>query len=133
MNADLLVSGGELIAPGVRPDAGLLVKDGQIAEILEPGARPRAAHHLDARGKIVLPGVVDPHVHVDTPGPTTKPLGPYSDGFESMSRAAAAGGITTVIPFVFPSGDDPAARHLERGRDLAEQGCRTDVRFLSCI
>ena len=129
MNTDLFVAGGELIAPGVRPDAGLVIRDGQIAEILAPGARPRAGDHIDARGKIVLPGVVDPHVHVDTPGPITKPLGPYSDAFESMSRAAVAGGITTVMPFVFASGDDPPARYVERCRDLAEQDCRTDFSF----
>ncbi len=129
MNTDLVVAGGEVIAPGVRPDAGLLVRDGQIAEILGPGARPRGAHHIDCRGKIILPGIVDPHVHVDTPGPTTKPLGLYSDAFESMSRAAVAGGITTVMPFVFASGDDPPARYVERCRDLAEQDCRTDFSF----
>jgi dihydroorotase-like cyclic amidohydrolase len=103
--ADLLVQGGAVVLQqGVEHGVALVVRNGRISEILRPDyPRPVAARIIDARGKVVLPGVVDPHVHVDTPGPRTKPLGDYSDDFENMSRAAVAGGITTVLPFVFAS------------------------------
>jgi len=110
--------------------ACLVVRDGRIASILEPDvAPPPGALVIDARGKLVLPGVVDPHVHVDTPGPENKPLGVYSDAFENMSRAAVFGGITTVIPFVFASGADHPARYLQAYREQAEREAWSDFNF----
>lgn len=114
----------------VRRDACIVVHGGRISGILGPGdARPPATRVVDARGKIVLPGVVDAHVHVETPGPPTKPLGVYSDTFENMSRAAVAGGVTTVIPFVFASATNHPARYLREYRKMAEREAWTDFGF----
>jgi D-hydantoinase len=90
---------------------------------------PAANQVIDARGKVVLPGVVDAHVHVETPGPPTKPFGVYSDDFENMSRAAVMGGITTVIPFVFASATNDPAAYLREYRDLAAREAWTDFGF----
>jgi D-hydantoinase len=116
-----------VLASGVRHGACLVVRDGRIAEILPASARrPAATRVIDARGKVVLPGVVDAHVHVETPGPGTKPLGVYADGFESMSRAAVAGGVTTVIPFVFASATNNPARYLREVKKSAQREAWTD-------
>ncbi len=129
--ADTIVSGGAVVlASGVRDGASIVVRKERIAAILEQGAAlPPATTLIDARGKIVLPGVVDAHVHVDTPGPANKPLGIYSDSFESMSRAAAFGGVTTVIPFIFSSGEQHPARYLDDFRTFAGREAWTDFGF----
>ncbi len=126
-----MVRGGDVVlASGVRPRADLVIRDGRIAAIGDTGAAgPAGARVIDARGRVVLPGVVDPHVHVDTPGPADKPLGVYADAFESMSRAAVFGGVTTVVPFVFASGPEDPARYVERYRAAAEAEAWCDFGF----
>ena len=77
-----------------RFDADVRVRDGTIVEIgtgLAAGAGSRA---IDAAGLLVLPGGVDPHVHL---GGTTR------DDYRAGSQAALAGGITTISNFAFPA------------------------------
>jgi dihydropyrimidinase len=91
-----------------RADVG--VQDGRIAAI---GDVPRAARELDATGKLVLPGCVDLHTHLAST-PTFRPL----DDFEHGTRAAIAGGVTTVCSMVYQEGTLRAG--IERGlRDAA--------------
>ena len=68
----------------------ILIRDGRVAALVEPGASG-AADEIDARGLIALPGVVDAHVHFNDPGRAEW------EGWEHGSRAAAAGGVTTVL------------------------------------
>jgi dihydropyrimidinase len=99
-----------------RADIG--VQDGRIAAI---GDVPRAARELDAIGKLVLPGCVDLHTHLAST-PTFKPL----DDFEHGTRAAIAGGVTTVCSMVYQDGTLRAG--IERGlRDAA--GSLADFAF----
>src|SRR5437868_4005349 len=88
---DLAVTGGLLVTPeGVRP--GTLAVTGQrIAAILPPQAPFEASRIIEAGGKYVLPGLIDSHVHFRTPGLTHK------EDWAHGSRAAVAGGVTTVI------------------------------------
>ena len=86
-----------------RTDVG--VRDGRIAVI---GEVPRAEHELDAAGKLVLPGCVDLHTHLAST-PTFTPL----DDFEHGTRAAIAGGVTTVCSMVYQEGTLRAG--VERG------------------
>jgi dihydropyrimidinase len=86
-----------------RADVG--VRDGRIAAI---GEVPRAEHELDATGKLVLPGCVDLHTHLAST-PTFTPL----DDFEHGTRAAMAGGVTTVCSMVYQDGTLRAG--IERG------------------
>ncbi len=68
-----------------------LVEDGRFAWFDEPGrASSRAAREIDLQGRLVLPGVIDGHVHFDDPGYT------WRETFASGTRAAAAGGVTCV-------------------------------------
>ncbi len=129
--ADLLIEGGSMVlAQGIRQGGAIVVRGRHIAAILGPrDKRPAAREVLNARGKIVFPGVVDAHVHVDTPGPPTKPFGVYSDDFDNMSRAAILGGVTTVIPFVFASGTDDRANYLRSFRDAAKRDAWADFGF----
>ncbi|MCT9933581.1 dihydroorotase family protein [Planotetraspora sp. A-T 1434] len=118
--ADLLVRDALLVTPdGVTP-GGVTVRDGRIAEIVPPSARPPARKVIDARGRYVLPGLIDSHVHFRTPGLTHK------EDWRHGSRAAVAGGVTTVIdmPNTVPPLADPAEvasrAELVRGDSLVD-------------
>jgi allantoinase len=88
---DLVVAGGTLVtSAGVRP-ADIAISGGRIAAVLPPGAEAPAPQVLDARGRHILPGVIDTHVHTRHPGV------PEREDFLSGTAAAAAGGITTLF------------------------------------
>lgn len=88
---DLVVIGKRVVTPaGVRP-AAVVVAGGVITDVREPHDVPAAGRRLDAGDAVVLPGVVDTHVHVNEPGRTEW------EGFETATRAAAAGGVTTLV------------------------------------
>lgn len=72
--------------------AHLVVKDGRVAAIVDDAeVLPRADEMIDATGKVVFPGGIDPHVHVEEPGR------PDRGDFGTETRRAAAGGITTIM------------------------------------
>ncbi|MBI2073089.1 MAG: amidohydrolase family protein [Gemmatimonadetes bacterium] len=90
--ADLVVTGTRVVTPqGIRP-AAVVIANGVIQRV-EPGAGvpPDCAEHLDAGDAAVMPGIVDVHVHVNEPGRTEW------EGFATATRAAAAGGVTTIV------------------------------------
>ena len=73
-------------------EVNIYVEGGKIKDIL-PGdeALLSVKKEIDAQGKVVFPGFIDPHVHFDDPGFTER------EDFESGTKSAAAGGITTII------------------------------------
>ncbi len=85
---DLFVpSGGDASRP-----AEILVEAGRIAAVASPGEVSRdVAEVVSLGGRLVLPGAIDGHVHFDDPGFT------HRETFETGTRAAAAGGVTTVV------------------------------------
>jgi len=86
---DLAIRGGRVVlADGVR-EADVIVLDSVILRIVAPGADD-ARETIDARGLVVMPGVVDAHVHVNEPGRTEW------EGWVAATRGAARGGVTTV-------------------------------------
>jgi dihydropyrimidinase len=97
------------VAASRRADVG--VQDGRIAAV---GDVPGAARELDAAGMLVLPGCVDLHTHLAST-PTFTPL----DDFEHGTRAAVAGGVTTVCSMVYQDGTLRAG--IERGLRDAER------------
>lgn len=94
--ADLAVRGGRVVLAEGTLQADVLVADGKVVAVgHHPGAAARARRVIDAEGKYVLPGLLDSHVHFNTPfrGTATR------DDFYSGSRAAVHGGVTTYIDF----------------------------------
>ncbi|MGD9251053.1 MAG: amidohydrolase family protein, partial [Desulfobacterales bacterium] len=87
---DLMISGGRIIDPGHFDGEGdLYIKDGLVAALKPGGGDPHAqkcGRIIDARGKIVAPGLIDMHVHLREPGHE------YKETIASGCRAAAAGG-----------------------------------------
>jgi len=101
----LLISGGRVIDPanGIDKTADVLIVDGRIAAVAE-NITFSAHFNYDATGKIVTPGLIDMHVHFREPGQEAK------EDFGSGSRAAVAGGFTTVatMPNTSPVVDNSA-------------------------
>lgn len=128
--ADVVIWGGTIVAPGVPSGSSLIIREGRIDEVRGPGGLPPHGRLvIDARERVVMAGVIDAHVHVDTPGPEEKALGCYSDTFKSLSCSAACGGVTTVMPFVFSSFEVPPERYMKECRSLAEAESCVDFGF----
>jgi allantoinase len=91
--ADLVVYGGKIATDYGVFDGTIVVRDGRISALEDADSRGPDAHEkIDATGKLVIPGCVDAHCHFDEP--TT---GETREGFESGTKSAAAGGVTTVL------------------------------------
>ncbi len=113
---DMVVEGGRVVAGGTVAEATVAISEGTIAALLAPGVLPPEAAHaqrIDASGKIVMPGVVDAHVHIAN-------FTPQADTFASMSTAAAFGGVTTAIPYIQGKVGMPAREFLTHFRDEGE-------------
>ena len=88
--AEVFQSTSVVLPEGVRP-AALLVGEERIAEVRAWGDVPANAELRDYGDLVLLPGLVDSHVHINEPGRTEW------EGFASATRAAAAGGVTTLV------------------------------------
>ncbi|MDA1263124.1 MAG: dihydropyrimidinase [Planctomycetota bacterium] len=100
----LLIQGGEVVTDSKRFRADVLCQNDLITQIGENLVAPAGATIVDAKGKFVFPGFIDPHVHIYLPF-----MGTYAkDTYESASRAALLGGTTTMIEMCCPArSDDP--------------------------
>jgi dihydroorotase len=103
----VLVRGGRVVDPSQKVDAALdlLLADGKVASLGENLDAPEGAEVLDAGGLVVVPGLIDVHVHLREPGQEHK------ETIASGAMAAAAGGFTAVVamPNTDPPVDSPAA------------------------
>jgi dihydroorotase (multifunctional complex type) len=88
---ELAITGGQVITEHGRFQADVGIAAGQIAALAVPGGLPQAAETIDASGMLVLPGAIDVHFHSRTPAY------PERGDFYTETRAAAAGGVTTVL------------------------------------
>lgn len=108
---DLVIRGGEIVNVGGSERADLGIAGGVIAQI---GGELRGLREIDAAGMLLLPGAIDAHVHLSSPPGASTADPRWVDDFTSGSRAALAGGVTTVgnMTFLGP-GEGPLAG-LER-------------------
>ena len=121
---DFVIRGRRVVTPdGCRP-AAVHVRDGVIVAVNGFDDVPRGCTPREAGESVLMPGLVDSHVHVNEPGRTDW------EGFETATRAAAAGGVTTIVDM--PLNSIPPTTTLEGLRaKLAAAGgkCHVDVGF----
>ena len=105
---------------GALADVDVVIDGEAITGFALPSVRLSARESIDARGRVVLPGMIDMHVHTREPGFTHK------EDFLTATHAAAAGGITTIVDM--PSVDPPTYTRdlLVAKRALAETKCVVD-------
>ncbi len=121
----LVVRARRAVLPGGIAPAAVVIDDGRIVGVQEHDTDVGADGVVDlADDEVLLPGLVDSHVHVDEPGRT------HWEGFASATRAAAAGGVTTLVDMPLnsiPPTVDPAALAVKRA--AAEGRVAVDVAF----
>ena len=117
----LLIKNGEIVTADSRYRADLWCEDETITRIGSGLAAPPGAEIIDATGKLVFPGFIDPHVHIYLPFMGTL----AKDTYETASRAALLGGTTTLIEMVCPGrADDPlAAYELWKSQAAGRSAC----------
>ncbi len=123
MTVDIVIKNGLLVLPSGITEGSMVVDGGKIVGVVRSG-EPSADRVIDATGKVVLPGMVDMHVHLRDPG------FPERENFESGTRAAAAGGVTTVVdmPNTVPATVTVEAFKQKKG--IAERKSLVDFAFI---
>jgi dihydropyrimidinase len=105
----LLIKNGEIVTPSERYIADILCEGETITRIDRNLKAPPGAVVIDAKGKYVFPGFIDPHVHIYLPF-----MGTYAkDTYETASQAALVGGTTTLIEMCCPARKDDALEAFE--------------------
>jgi allantoinase len=125
MTVDLLIRARCAVTARGEGPASVLIRDGRVAEVAAIDESVPAAEVVELGEDVVLlPGLVDSHVHVNEPGHAEW------EGFASATRAAAAGGITTLVDMPLdsvPTTVDTAALNMKRA--AAAGRCCVDVGF----
>jgi dihydroorotase len=131
---DLLIRGAQVLDPRTDLDEphDILIRDGRIAELGEPGGLVGRASSdeidvVDATGKHVFPGFVDPHVHLRTPGQE------YKEDLDTGTASAAAGGYCAVVAMPNTSPTVDTAAVLGSLIERAQREARIPVGFLASV
>jgi dihydroorotase/allantoinase len=129
MSVDLVVRNCTIVTPEGRtgPNRGVAVDDGKIVAVGDDDRLPDADETLDAGGDYLAPGIIDCHIHNRSPGLE------YKEDWETATRAAAAGGVTTVngMPNTDPVIDSPENIRLKA--DLGEENALVDFQFYAVV
>ena len=121
---NLTVRSQRVVVPGAMAPATIHIRDGVITAVGGYGESMTADVTLDVGSLVVLPGLVDTHVHVNEPGRTDW------EGFAHATSAAAAGGVTTIVDMPLNSvPTTTTVSALEEKRAAARGQCRVDVGF----
>jgi dihydropyrimidinase len=121
---DTVIRGGTVYTPGATFVGDIGISGETIAEIKEGGGL-EGQKSIDATGKCVFPGFIDPHVHIHLPFMGTNAI----DDHASASKAALVGGTTTIIEMICPGPSDEPAAAFHEWKNLAEAGCCCDYTF----
>lgn len=117
--------GGKVVLPDRVSDASLVVEGEKIAGLLQPGVTLSDEYEkIDVTGKVLMPGVIDSHVHMWDPSPQN-----YREDWKCGSKCAASGGITTIVdmPLSVPPVVDKAGFRIKY--DVASKDSCVDFAF----
>jgi dihydropyrimidinase len=121
----LLIQNGEIVTASERYGADILCENETITRIDRGITPPKGATVVDAKGKFVFPGFIDPHVHIYLPF-----MGTYAkDDYISGSKAALVGGTTTLIEMCCPARSDDALKSFELWMSQAAGKSACDFSF----
>ncbi len=121
---DLIIRGGRIVNAGEVAVADVGIAAGAIAQI---GGEMRAAREIDATGRLLLPGGIDAHVHLSSPPGRPAQEHQWVDDFTSGSRAALAGGITTLGNMTFLAAGETPLAGMEREAAVAREQTIADL------
>lgn len=121
----LLIQGGEIVTADARYRGDIFIEDEIITRIEKEIAGPAGTEVIDATGKLVFPGFIDPHVHIHLPFMATF----AKDTHATASVAALIGGTTAFIEMVCPSRNDDALEGYRTWKRKAEGNSACDYAF----
>src|SRR5213592_503581 len=124
----LLIKNGRIITASEDYRADIYCADETITRIeksIDESKLPKKTEIVDARGKYVFPGFIDPHVHIYLPFMGTLAI----DDYASASMAALAGGTTTLIEMICPGASDEPVAAFELWKSKAEKLAAVDYTF----
>ncbi|XP_031366062.1 dihydropyrimidinase isoform X3 [Apis dorsata] len=113
----LLIKNGKVVNDDGITDNDVYIEDGIIKQMGRNLIIPGGTRIIDARGKYVMPGGIDPHTHFELELMGAKTV----DDFYQGTKAAVAGGTTMIIDFVIPKKDESILEAYERYRESADQ------------
>jgi allantoinase len=121
---DFVIRGMNIVTPNEIGPAAVHVRAGRIEAVNGFDEVPHGCRVVEAGESVVMPGLVDSHVHVNEPGRTEW------EGFETATRAAAAGGVTTIVDMPLNSIPPTTTRKgFEEKLNRARGKCAVDVAF----
>jgi len=119
--AELIIAGGTVVSENAAGVLDVAIEGERIIEVA-PAMAETGARRIDARGLLVLPGLIDPHVHLSLPMKRTV----SSDDIESGTVAALFGGVTTIGDFTLPRAGQTLAEGLSERMAQFRSASRTD-------
>ena len=119
---ELIIRNGLLVTAVGRTEGDLRIRNGTIAEIGRNLPAAAGAREIDAKGMLVIPGGVDPHTHL-----MERPGSKGDDDYASASRAALAGGTTTIGNFISQVAGEDLTATLEKATALVQKQAIADV------
>jgi dihydropyrimidinase len=121
----LLITGGEIVTHEKRYFADVYIEDETISAIGTDLPVPRGTEVINATGKLIFPGFIDPHVHIYLPF-----MGTFAkDTYATASVAALIGGTTTLIEMACPSRDEDTLEGYRLWKSKAEGQSACDYTF----
>lgn len=121
---DLVIKSKKVVLPEGIAEAFVLIKEGAIADVVQTLPGNINCPLLDVGNKILMAGLIDPHVHINEPGRTDW------EGFETATKAAIAGGLTTLADM--PLNSSPvttSAEAFNQKRSAAQKNLHTNCGF----
>jgi dihydropyrimidinase len=121
----LLIKGGEIVTAESQSRADIFIENETISRIGRDLDAPAETEVIDAAGKLIFPGFIDPHVHIHLPFMATF----AKDTHATASKAALIGGTTTFIEMVCPSRNEDALEGYHVWKQKAEGNSACDYAF----
>ncbi|MBP1713146.1 MAG: amidohydrolase family protein [Deltaproteobacteria bacterium] len=122
---DLVIKNGILVTPQGRIRGGLTISGGKITAVGSDGSLPKARQEVDAQGFMILPGLIDPHVHLGQDKEEK-----FRDQCRSESISAALGGITTMITTArFGNALEPRLPTYRKAKEIGRNSSFIDFKF----
>jgi len=120
----VLIKNGRIVTATDHYVADILI-EGEKVSMIGEGLSVKADQEIDATGKMIFPGGIDPHVHLDMPF-----MGTFSsDSYETGTRAALYGGTTMVIDFILQKQGNTLHAALDEWRGRSNNNCYSDYSF----
>lgn len=129
MIVDTVIKNCKIVGIEGTSSGGIAIDKGKIVALAKEPNLPHADSYIDAHGKFVIPGVIDPHVHYSL-------YRPYEEDCKSETRSAVAGGITTEALMTWGGMDKLLAPYKEKfdeAKNTVEKHALANVVFIACL